>query len=254
MHDPDVSHLDREYRVRHATGHWVHLHDRSFVVRDKNGRAVRLIGVATDISERKAAEARQALLMREVDHRARNALSVVQSLVRLTRAANQHDFARAVDGRVAALARAHTLLADNQWRSADLRMIVEGELADFRGDASIVVRGPAVSLRAEAIQPLAMVVHELATNAAKHGTLSTRDGQLDISWEYNAESGLQLRWDESGGPTILCAPTGTGFGSVLIQTTVRSQLGGEVRFIWRPQGLLCEFSIAPGHLSSLGAK
>ena len=177
----------------------------------ENGRPVRVIGVATDISERKAAEARQALLMREVDHRARNALSVVQSLVRLTRAANQQEFARAVEGRVAALARAHTLLADNQWRGADLRMIVEGELADFRGDASIVVRGPAVSLRAEAIQPLAMVVHELATNAAKHGALSTLDGQLDISWEHNAESGLQLRWDESGGPTILCAPEITGF-------------------------------------------
>ena len=114
-------------------GHWVHLHDRSFVVRDQDGRAVRLIGVSTDISERKAAEARQALLMREVDHRARNALSVVQSLVRLTRAANQQDFARAVEGRVAALARAHTLLADNQWRGADLRMMIEAELADFRG-------------------------------------------------------------------------------------------------------------------------
>ena len=106
--------------MRHADGHWLNLHDRSFIVRDQTGRAVRLIGVATDISERKAAEARQVLLMREVDHRARNALSVVQSLVRLTRAANQHDFARAVEGRVAALARAHTLLSDNQWRSADL--------------------------------------------------------------------------------------------------------------------------------------
>ena len=145
----------------------MHLHDRSFIVRDQTGRAVRLIGVATDISERKAAEARQVLLMREVDHRARNALSVVQSLVRLTRAANQHDFARAVEGRVAALARAHTLLSDNQWRSADLRTIIEAELADFRGGASIFVSGPAVSLHAEAIQPLAMVMHELVTNAAK---------------------------------------------------------------------------------------
>ena len=142
LEDPGVSHLDREYRVRHAEGHWVHLHDRSFVVRDQNCRAVRLIGVSTDISERKAAEARQELLMREVDHRARNALSVVQSLVRLTRPANQKDFARAVEGRVAALARAHTLLADNRWRGADLRRVVEEELAAFQGGAAIEVHGP----------------------------------------------------------------------------------------------------------------
>ena len=95
LDDPGISHLDREYRIRHIAGHWVHLHDRSFVVRDRDGRAARLIGVSTDISERKAAEAYQALLMREVDHRARNALSVVQGLIRVTRAANQQEFARA---------------------------------------------------------------------------------------------------------------------------------------------------------------
>jgi len=247
--DPEVSHLDREYRVRHGQDHWVHLHDRSFVVRDQHSRAVRLIGVATDISERKAAEAHQALLMREVDHRARNALSVVQALVRLTRTKNQHEFAHAVEGRVAALGRAHTLLADNQWRGADLRTVIEAELADFRGDASIVVSGRLVSLRAKAIQPLAMVMHELVTNAAKYGALSTLEGQLHVSWHSNSESGLHLRWDESGGPIIAIAPQTSGFGSTLIQMTVRGQLGGRLELFWRPQGLLCTFSIAPNHLS-----
>ena len=246
--DPGVSHLDREYRVRHAEGHWVHLHDRSFVGRDEVGRAVRLIGVSTDISERKAAETRQALLMREVDHRARNALAVVQSLVRLTRATNPRAFAQAVESRVAALARAHTLLADNQWRGADLRTVIEEELAAFRGGASIVVTGPSVSLRAEAIQPLAMLMHELVTNAAKHGALSSPEGQLEVSWQNDPESGVHLRWDETGGPPIVTPPQDRGFGSTLIQATVRDQLGGRVEVIWRPQGLLCELSIAPNRL------
>ena len=159
---------------------------------------------------------------------------------------NSHE---AVEGRVAALARAHTLLADNQWRGADLRTVIEAELADFRGDASIVVSGPLVSLRAEAIQPLAMVMHELITNAAKHGALSTLEGQLHVSWHSNPESGLHLRWDELGGPIIAIAPETSGFGSTLIQTTVRGQLGGRLELFWRPQGLLCTFSIAPNHLS-----
>jgi two-component sensor histidine kinase len=246
--DPGVNRLDREYRVRHAAGHWVHLHDRCFVVRDQEGRAVRLIGVSTDISERKAAEARQALLMREVDHRARNALSVVQGLVRLTRATNQRDFARAVEGRVAALARAHNLLADNQWRSADLRTVLEAELADFRGSAAILVSGPSVNLRPEAIQPMVIVIHELVTNAAQHGALSTPEGQLHVSWEYNAERGVHLRWGESGGPPIALPPERSGFGLTLMQTAIRGQLGGTLDITWSPQGLICELSITPNHL------
>lgn len=246
--DPSVSRLDREYRVRHAAGHWVHLHDRSFVVRDQESRAVRLIGVSTDISERKAAEARQALLMREVDHRARNALSVVQGLVRLTRATNQRDFAQAVESRVAALARAHTLLAENQWRGADLRTVLEAELADFRGSAAVDVNGPSVSLRPEAIQPLGIVVHELVSNAAQHGALSTPEGQLHVSWEYNVERGVQLRWDETGGPPVPLPPKRNGFGLTVIQTAIRGQLGGRLNIVWSPQGLIYEFSIAPNHL------
>ena len=248
LDDPGVSHLDCEYRVQHAEGYWVHLHDRSFVVRDPSGRALRLIGVATDISERKAAEVRQALLMREVDHRARNALSVVQSLVRLTRSPSREDFVEAVEGRVAALARAHTLLADNQWRGAALVAVVEGELAAFRGGADIVVSAPVVGLGAEAVQPLAMVVHELATNALKHGVLSTAEGRLLVSWEVDATKRVRFRWDEIGGPAIGGQPASYGFGLTLLRATVTAQLGGELEIAWRAQGLLCAFSIAPSHL------
>ncbi len=248
LDDPDLRHLDREYRVRHAEGHWVHVHDRSFVVRDEAGQALRVVGVATDVSERKAVETQQALLMREVDHRARNVLSVVQSLVRLTRAAEPHEFKQAVEARVAALARVHSLLAGNRWRGTDLRKVVEEELAVFPGGA-VMVTGPAVHLCAEAAQPMAMVLHELATNAAKHGALSRTGGRLDVSWRLGPDGGLQVRWDETGGPEIREAPEQLGFGSTLIETMVRAQLGGHVEHVWREEGLLCEFTVAPDRVS-----
>ncbi|MFL5336539.1 MAG: HWE histidine kinase domain-containing protein, partial [Geminicoccaceae bacterium] len=162
-----------------------------------------------------------------------------------TRPANQRDFARAVEGRVAALARAHTLLADNRWRGADLRRVVEEELAAFQGGTTIEVSGPPVALGAEQIQPLAMVVHELVTNAAKHGALATPEGRLHVSWEKAADNGVQLRWDEAGGPPIAGPPENNGFGSTLIRATVHGQLGGRLELTWRSQGLLCEFSVAP---------
>ena len=248
LDDPDLSHIDREYRVRHAEGHWVHVHDRSFVVRDEAGQALRVVGVVTDVSERKAVEVQQALLMREVDHRARNALSVVQSLVRLTRAAEPYEFKQAVEARVAALARVHSLLAGNRWRGTDLRKVVEEELAVFP-DGVVMVTGPAVHLCAEAAQPMAMVLHELATNAVKHGALSRTGGRLDMSWRLDSDGGLQVRWDETGGPEIREAPEQLGFGSTLIETMVRAQLGGHVEHVWRKEGLLCEFAVAPDRLS-----
>jgi PAS domain S-box-containing protein len=247
--EPEASHLDREYRVRHADGHWVHVEERSFVVRDQSGQPQRLIGVLTDISERKAAEAQQALLMREVDHRARNALTIVQSLVRLTRAPSQRAFVEAVEGRVAALARTHSLLASNRWRCADLRTVIADELAALSGEPGIRIIGPSVDLRPEAVQPVTMLVHELATNAVKHGALSMIGGRLVVSWQKDREGTLQVTWDETGGPRISSAPIEAGFGSTLMQSVVRDQLGGQLECLWRECGLRCEIVIGSDRLS-----
>lgn len=247
--DPEASHLDREYRVRHADGHWVHVHDRSFVVRDQAGRPRRLIGVLTDISEQKAAEAQQALLMREVDHRARNALAIVQSLVRLTRAPSRRAFVEAVEGRVAALARTHSLLASNRWRHADLRTVIADELASIGGEPGVRIVGPPVSLRPEAVQPMAMLVHELATNAVRHGALSTIGGRLVISWEKDPNGALRLSWDEADGPPIQASPAEVGFGTTLMESVVRDQLGGQLERRWRETGLRCEIVIGQDRLS-----
>src|SRR5437763_13553014 len=170
---------------------------------DATDHIVRVSGVTIDITERKQAEEHQALLAREVDHRARNALALVQSIVRLTRADSISAYIAAVDGRIAALSRAHTLLAQNRWQGADLTRLVEEELAAFRtGEAEkIVATGPDVSLEPRTAQTLALALHELATNAVKYGALSAPAGRVQACWEL-AAAALTLHWTESGGPSV----------------------------------------------------
>src|ERR1700761_1873389 len=142
---------------------------------DSATKLVRVSGVTIDVTERKEAEQRQDLLAREVDHRARNALAVVQSIVRLTRANSIDDYVAAVEGRIKALARAHALLSDARWHSADLGALVAEELAPYRAGEADKGQGtgPNVSLPPYMAQGLALALHELATNAAKHGALSS---------------------------------------------------------------------------------
>ena len=212
-----------------------------------------ILGVHVDITARKEAEECQALLMREVDHRAKNALAVVQAVLRLTRADSPGAFARAVEGRVAALARAQTVLAESHWVGADLGTILKGELAPFIGavaDGSerVVLEGPALAIAPFMAQPLSMALHELATNAAKYGALSRPEGRLSVTWSVDraAEGGggrLSLRWIEIGGPAIPGPPNQRGFGSRVVETTIREQLGGRVTPHWLPEGLRCEFEV-----------
>lgn len=214
------------------------------------GRVGPILGVNVDITARKEAEDRQALLMREVDHRAKNALAVVQAVLRLTRADTMQGFAKAVEGRVAALARAQTLLTESRWTGADFRAMLRGELAPFvgtGGSSKMSFDGPPKMLSPLTAQPLSMALHELATNAAKYGSLSVPGGSLALSWREVPPNGrLHLRWAESGGPPVAGAPARRGFGSRVIESTVRDQLRGEVSLDWAPTGLVCEIDI-PSH-------
>ncbi len=210
-----------------------------------DGAPGKVIGVVLDVTERKEAEERQALLMREVDHRAKNALTVVQAAVRLTRAPDLDSYRLAIEGRVSALARAQTLLAGDRWLGADLRALVEGELATFVGDGQrAVLNGPRVALPAQAAQPLAMAVHELATNAVKYGALSMPSGRVGISWKVDggAKPVLRLRWVEREGP-LVAAPTRRGFGSRVLEGTIQGQLGGALSLKWEATGLVCELEL-----------
>jgi PAS domain S-box-containing protein len=203
------------------------------------------VSIALDITERTEAEQRQRVLMREVDHRAKNALAVVQALVRLTKADTVEAFIGAVQGRVAALAQAHSLLAKNRWNGADLRSLIEAEMKPYLGDltARSCLSGPAVSLAAEAVQPLGMVFHELATNAAKYGSLSVPQGTVELTWTQRADGELRLVWQEAGGPPVR-EPTRHGFGSKMIVATVVDQLDGAVEFLWREEGMACHITVA----------
>ena len=222
-----------------------------------------------DISERKAAEERQAMLMLEVDHRAKNALAIVQAMLRLTPKADAEAYARAIDGRVSALARAHTMLAAGKWEGAALGAVVKAELAAFDlvpteaagatpSHNRVTMDGPDIALMPDAVQALSMVLHELATNAVKHGALSEPAGRVAISWRVNRQVGsVVLTWRERGGPRVTAAPTRRGFGSRVIEATVENQLGGAVEWFWEEEGLVCTIAVPiarvlAGHGASAG--
>jgi two-component sensor histidine kinase len=210
-------------------------------------------GIMRDISARKAGEARRALLAREVDHRAKNALAVVQSVLRLTPCDEPAAFAAAVEARVAALARVHSLLAEAGWSGADLRAVAERELAPYAAarrpghGPTVSLDGPPVPLAPAAVQPLAMVLHELATNAAKHGALSTSGGRVELRWRAGRRAEddglLRLRWAEAGGPPVAGPPARRGFGARVVEATARGQLGGTLERRWEPSGLVVEVAV-----------
>jgi PAS domain S-box-containing protein len=252
--DPAQAHFAFEFRIRRAdTGEVRWLATRGEVVRDSSGRPAVIRGVNYDVTERRRAEERQYLLAREVDHRAKNALAVVQAIVGLTRHADPEQFRAAVTGRIAAMARAHTLLAREGWDRAELSELVEAELAPHGGAVGgaperVSIGGPAVALAPGAAQPLAMALHELATNAAKYGALSSPAGHVGVSWRAGEAGGLSLRWVELGGPALHGPPNRRGFGSSVIRNTVERQLGGRVRFEWPRGGLDCTLTLPAAQL------
>jgi PAS domain S-box-containing protein len=213
---------------------------------DATDNIVRISGVTVDITDRKEAEERQALLAREVDHRARNALALVQSIVRLTRADTIKSYIAAVDGRIGALSRAHTLLAQSRWQGADLARLVGEELAPYRegDDERITAAGPDVSLEPRTAQTLALALHELSTNAAKYGALSVMAGRVALTWQLEPDN-LTLHWTETGGPSTQ-TPASPGFGIRVISASIERQLEGEVAFHWHPEGLHCSLQVPRG--------
>jgi two-component sensor histidine kinase/DNA-binding response OmpR family regulator len=207
-----------------------------------DGRPVHISGVTVDITDRKLAEEQQMLLAREVDHRARNALAVAQSIVHLSRAPDIDSFVDLVNGRIQALARVHTLISESRWRGADLRRVVEDELLPYMGEPyEIAVTGPPLFLPPSVCQSMALVIHELLTNAAKYGSLSRPGGQLALSWQVDGQS-MAMTWTERGSQAI-AAPTAMGFGTRLMQATIEGTMKGNLHLDWRPEGLACRIAI-----------
>ena len=200
-----------------------------------------LYAASIDMTERREAESRERLLLREVDHRARNALAVVRALLQLSpRDQPPAEFARTLDGRIAAMARAHALLAAERWQGASLDGLLGQELAAFAGAETaqrVRLSGPPVLLKAELAQPLSLVLHELDDECREYGALSREAGQLRVDWEFGADGWLHLRWSERGGPPLDGAPARRGFGSKLVERVTRAQLHGTVAFDWGVEGL-----------------
>jgi two-component sensor histidine kinase len=201
----------------------------------------------TGMDRLRESEERVALLTNEIDHRAKNMLTVVAGLVHLTRADTVSAFKESLLGRITALANSQRLLSESRGRGADLARLVADELAAFHapGQERATWSGPAVTLPPTAIQSMVMVLHELAANATKYGALSVDEGRVAIDWSRGEDGALRLRWSESGGPPV-APPSHRGTGTGIIMVSIRSQLGGEVAFTWRPEGLLCELVVPMG--------
>jgi len=210
---------------------------------DEGARLVRVSGVTVDITDRKRAEERQMLLAEEVDHRARNVVAVIQAIIRLTRSQTIEEYVSTLDGRIRALSTAHKLLAKARWEGADLNRLVNEELAPYRGrdHDRVDIEGPKILLPPAVAQTLALALHELVTNAAKYGALSTDAGRIKVAWAIQQEQ-LTLTWSEFQGPKVN-RPSRDGYGTRVIKGGIEGQLGGSAEFDWQPEGLRCVLSV-----------
>jgi PAS domain S-box-containing protein len=232
---------EAEFRINRPSGEIRWCVGTAAATLDKGGRVVRVSGVTVDITERKQAEERQNLLAREVDHRAKNALALAQSIVRLTRGDDVKAYVEAVEGRINALARVHTILSLSGWQGAEIGKLVDEELAPYSTGDQIAFGGSEIQLQPATAQTLALALHELVTNSAKYGALSTRSGHLSIKWAANADM-LQMVWEERDGPVVE-KPASRGFGTRSVITSIESQLGGQAEFDWRSEGLICRLLV-----------
>ena len=245
-----------EYRIVRCDGEMRWVERRSSVSYDGDGRPARVVGVSIDVTERKRAEDRQRILVAELDHRVKNALATVSSIVSHTGVGNRSvtDFVAALEGRVRSMAATHELLSAHWWQGVSLTELVRCELAPYAARNNTELSGPEVVLRAEAGQAMAMVLHELATNAAKYGALSTKKGRVSIRWNrrHNGHPPpLVLEWLESSGPPVV-TPKNLGYGTSTIRDLIPYEFGGSVDLEFAPEGIRCRMELPADWLSSGG--
>jgi two-component sensor histidine kinase len=223
---------------------------RSSTVRDAGGHFLYGVRVVQDITSRKEAEDRQKLLMDELNHRVKNTLATVQSLATQTArgTSSPEAFRQAFEGRLIALSQAHDQLTRRHWTSADLRSIVTAATAPYltRGQERIAIAGDDVTVMPRVALTLAMVFHELTTNAVKYGALSASSGRVAVNWRVvqgaSQPALLWIEWRESGGPPV-ATPTRRGFGSRFIEGSVSAELQGAARLHFDAAGLRCTMEV-----------
>jgi PAS domain S-box-containing protein len=209
-------------------------------VKDANGKIVGASKTARDITERKRNQELIATLAREAEHRSKNLLANALAVVNLSQSDSPEDLKQKIAGRIRALANVCSLFVATRWIGAELSAIAAQELAPYSEVDSkrVQLDGPQIVLEPGLAQAIAMILHELATNAAKYGALSQSNGQIHLEWSHAADGQLRLRWTEIGGPVVE-EPTGRGIGSRIIEGII-APLNGKASFDWRKDGLVCE--------------
>ncbi|MBO1908933.1 PAS domain S-box protein [Microvirga sp. 3-52] len=248
-----------EYRFRCASSHYVMVFDRGYMVRDAAGRPVRMIGAMLDITSRKRAEQELEVIHHELSHRLKNVLTMVQAIASHTlRSAPSMDVAReTLAARLVALGKAQDLLISKSSEETEIGALVHGVLEAHRASEPerLRIRGPRLRLSAQAALSLALILHELATNAVKYGALSNEQGHVDLVWTVTEDTPacLALRWSEHGGPTVV-EPNRKGFGSRLITRGLAGDIGGDVKLSYEPTGVVCTLTAPLGGLTTLSSR
>ena len=238
-----------EYRIRHADPvRWVAARGR-VIERDADGRPALIFGVNYDISEAKAGEIRQRVLLRELNHRVKNTLATVQALASQTvrHAREPGEFLEAFSSRLQALGLAHGLLSDHEWRGIRIGDLVRREVRPFDDPQQprIAMSGENVLLSPDQALGLGLILHELASNAMKHGSLSVSGGTVELVWHVQGrgeERQIAIDWRESGGPAV-AKPEKTGFGSILIRRSLAKVLSSEVEHVFAPDGVTARITM-----------
>jgi PAS domain S-box-containing protein len=212
-------------------------------VRGVNGEIVGASKIARDISAQTRSQEQIATLAREAEHRSKNLLANVLATVRLSKSETLEGLKQAIEGRIQALANVHSLFVQTRWIGAELTTIARQELAPYfeRSEMRVRIDGPQVLLEPNAAQSIAVILHELATNAAKYGALSAAHGRIDLSWSHESNGRLELRWTEIGGPQVQ-TPAREGFGGRIIKQ-LAGQLNGSALFGWRVEGFDCKINV-----------
>ncbi|WP_069094002.1 sensor histidine kinase [Methyloligella halotolerans] len=218
---------------------------------DKDEKAAGTISVVVDISQRRAQEMQLRLLLRELTHRSKNLLAVINAIARQTaaRTCTLDEFLDSFNARLVAIGSAHDLLVADDWRGASLRNLVQSQLYNHlsSNEDRIEVEGEDVMLKPEAVQNVGLALHELFVNAQKYGALSTSGGHVNVSWDQFDGHGVKLVWEERGGPQVP-RPDSVGFGRTMIENVVGRALNGEVDLTFDPDGVRCEIAIPPSQL------
>ena len=237
-----------EYRIIRPGGELRWVETRCFISFSGEGHPHRVVGVSIDITERKRVEEQQRTLLAELDHRVKNALATVSAVVSHTRQGSRSvaDFVAALDGRIRSMATTHELLSSRRWHGVSLTELVRRELAPYATRNNTEINGPDILLKPEAGQAMAMVLHELATNAAKYGALSTKNGRVSIRWDRHLNghprSHLVFEWQEIGGPPVVALGK-SSYGTSTIRDLIPYEFGGTVDLVLAPEGVQCRLEL-----------